>query len=166
MLTMAVYTKKGDKGDTYLYGDKKVKKSNLIIESIGSLDELQSFVGLVKNFIKNKKTKHELLEIEKNLYLIMAYLSGANTNLDFIKEKISEFEKTIDKIEKNHSPIKKFILPGKTLKSAWFHVLRTICRRCERVLVYLTEKQKDKNLFSIIAYLNRLSDLFFIYSLD
>lgn len=162
---MNIYTKKGDRGETFLSNQKKIAKSHPLINAIGSLDELQAFIGLVKTKTKNNETKKLLLKIEYDLYLIMGYLSKADINLSSFKEKTLLFE-TIIKKKGQKISLKGFVLPGKNEISSWFHILRTITRRCERKVVSLIKKNKeDKNFLLITAYLNRLSDLFFVLSL-
>ncbi len=159
---MSIYTKTGDKGETFVYGGKKVAKSDLQVEAYGSIDELTSFIGFVNSQIKNKKYKSLLLEIQKDLYQIMSFLANAPVNLNFLEKRTRDFEKMIDEIEKNLKPLKNFIIPGGTKTSSLFHILRVFCRKGERNVVrFFNNNQKIKNI-KITAYLNRLSDLFFI----
>ncbi len=157
---MPIYTKNGDKGQTSLFGGKKVFKSDNIIEAIGSVDELNSFIGYLVIKIKNKKDKDFLVEVQKDLYQIMSVLSGGKENNNFLEERILIFEKNIDEIEEKLSSLNKFIIPGGTEISSLFHILRVICRRAERAVV----KCFLNNHLLIIKYLNRLSDLFFIFA--
>jgi cob(I)alamin adenosyltransferase len=156
-----LYTKTGDGGTTSNYVGERLSKADWQIEACGDLDELNSFIGLVISNKKLKKNHIMLLKlIQKDLYLIMAHLSRAKTNLDSLNQQIIEFEKEINIQEKKLPPIKNFILPqGKTL-SCLFQILRTVCRRAERSVVRYYQK-KQHNVF-ILKYLNRLSDLFFI----
>jgi len=153
---MSIYSRTGDKGTTSLYRGKRVSKSDPRVEVYGSFDELTSFIGLVAVKIKNKKDKEFLTEIQRDLYKIMSYLSGVKLSLDFLNNKVLKFENKIDQLDKKLAQLNKFILPGGTEISSWFHVLRTVCRRAERNMV--------KYFFSlkIIRYLNRLSDLLFV----
>lgn len=154
---MAIYTKTGDDGTTALYGGKRLLKSNLQVEAYGSIDELTSFIGLVINKLINKKDKLFLISLQKDLYQIMAILSGAKINPQFLFEKkILSFENKIDELEKKLPKLTKFILPGGTEISSWFHILRVICRRAERNVV------RFNNNIIIVKYLNRLSDFLFI----
>lgn len=163
---MPIYTKKGDRGKTSLYGGKMVLKSSVIIDTYGNIDEFSSLIGLVIS--KNKHKKKLLTTIQKDLYEIMAYLSGAKTNLEFIDKRVGFFEEEIDKISKNLLTLNRFVLPQGTEISCWFHVLRTVCRRCERLLVGCFGKilNNDGVKIKIIKYFNRLSDLFFILARD
>lgn len=154
---MAIYTKTGDDGTTALYGGKRLLKSNLQVEAYGSIDELTSFIGLVINKLINKKDKLFLISLQKDLYQIMAILSGAKINTQFLFEKeILSFENKIDELEKKLPKLDKFILPGGTEISSWFHILRVICRRAERNVV------RFNNNIIIVKYLNRLSDFLFV----
>lgn len=154
---MSIYTRTGDAGTTGLYGGKRILKSDLQVEAYGSIDELTSFIGLVIVKIKNKKDKLFLISLQKDLHQIMASLSGAKTDLEFLFEKkVLSFENKIDELEKKLPKLTKFILPGGTEISSWFHILRVICRRAERNVV------RFNNNIIIVKYLNRLSDLLFV----
>ena len=154
---MSIYTKTGDDGTTAIYGGKRLLKSDLQVEAYGSIDELTSFIGLVLNKLINRKDKLFLISLQKDLYQIMAVLSGANIDSKFLfGEKALTFENKIDELEKKLPRLNKFILPGGTETSSWFHILRVICRRAERNVV------RFNNNIIIIKYLNRLSDLLFV----
>ena len=156
-VNMPIYTCTGDSGTTGLYGGKRLLKSDLQVEAYGSIDELTSFIGLVLNKLINRKDKLFLISLQKDLYQIMAVLSGANIDLKFLfGEKVLTFENKIDELEKKLPKLNKFILPGGTEISSWFHILRVICRRAERNVVRF-----DNNII-IVKYLNRLSDLLFV----
>lgn len=159
---MAIYTRIGDSGTTGLYGGKRVSKADCQIESYGSIDELTSFIGLVSVKLANKKDINLLIEVQKDLYQMMSFLSGAKVNLLLLGKKVLVFEKTIDKIEKNLPKLNKFILPGGNEISALFHILRVLCRKAERRTIdFFNKSIVTNNQLSIIKYLNRLSDLFF-----
>lgn len=159
---MPIYTRTGDSGMTGLYGGKRISKADCQIETYGSIDELTSYIGLVIIKLKDKKDLDFLVGIQRDLYKIMGFLSGAKIDLSEIDEKVVEFEKTIDEIEKNLPKLTKFILPGGNEVSALFHILRVICRRAERIMVdYYENNLTIKQLRNILIYLNRLSDLFF-----
>jgi len=132
---MSIYSRTGDKGTTSLYRGKRVSKSDPRVEVYGSFDELTSFIGLVAVKIKNKKDKEFLTEIQRDLYKIMSYLSGVKLSLDFLNNRVLKFENKIDQLDKKLAQLNKFILPGGTEISSWFHVLRTVCRRAERNMV-------------------------------
>lgn len=163
---MKLYTKAGDKGKTSFCGGRRLPKSDLQVEACGNIDELTSFIGLVASKIKDKKNKERLTLIQKDLYQIMAFLSGAKMNLGFLETRVKNFEKTIDKEAEKLPKTSRFILISGSAIFCWFHVLRTICRRAERTVVkFLLENNitiKQYNNKTIIQYFNRLSDLFFI----
>ncbi|PIP63323.1 ATP:cob(I)alamin adenosyltransferase [Candidatus Roizmanbacteria bacterium CG_4_9_14_3_um_filter_33_18] len=160
---MSIYTRTGDSGTTSLFGGKRISKADCQVETYGSIDELTSFIGLTGTKIKNKKDKQLLIEIQKDLYQIMGFLSGAKVDLLVLEKKVTEFEKTIDLIEEKLPKLNKFILPGGNEISALFQILRVICRKAERVMVnYYENNLTMKQLNNVLIYLNRLSDLFFI----
>ncbi|OGK40694.1 ATP:cob(I)alamin adenosyltransferase [Candidatus Roizmanbacteria bacterium RIFCSPLOWO2_01_FULL_37_12] len=159
---MAIYTRTGDKGETSLFGGKRISKSSFQVEAYGSVDELTSFLGLVA--AKIKKHNFNLLEIQKDLYKIMAFLAGAKTDLSFLENKVKNVENEIDRMDKKLPKLTKFILPGGTELSSWFHILRITCRRSERSTVRFFSSNstiQQYNNITILKYLNRLSDLFF-----
>ncbi|OGK42043.1 ATP:cob(I)alamin adenosyltransferase [Candidatus Roizmanbacteria bacterium RIFCSPLOWO2_01_FULL_35_13] len=159
---MPIYTKTGDKGTTALFGGKRVSKADLQVEAYGSVDELTSYIGLVNSKIKNQKAKLFLIEVQKDLYKIMGYLAGSKSNIKYLDGRVKDFENKIDEIDKKLPRLTKFILPGGSELSSWFHVLRTVCRRSERSVIRYSESLEIGNWkLEIIRYLNRLSDLFF-----
>ncbi len=153
---MSIYTRTGDFGTTSLYGGKRISKADCQIETCGSIDELTSYIGLAVIKLKDKKEADSLVEIQKDLYKIMSFLSGAKIDLSPLEKKVIEFEKRIDLMEEKLPKLNKFILPGGTEISSWFHILRVICRRAERNVV------RFNNNIIIVKYLNRLSDLLFV----
>lgn len=159
---MSITTKTGDQGKTFFIGQKRLSKSDSLIEVYGSIDELQAFVGWLRSKIKNKKEAQFFLQIEKDLYLIMTYINHSTNNINLIKKRVLIIEKRIFSKEKTIPKFGGFVLPGKNEISSIFHLCRVICRRTERQIVSAWEKTKNKRLFNIIPYFNRLSDLFFI----
>jgi len=155
---MSIVTKTGDQGETSLFSGKRVSKSNAYIKACGEIDELNSFIGLVKTKNIDKKDKEQLLNIQKNLYQIMAFLSGDKLDEDNLNKQLKAIEEIIYQKEKELPKINHFVVPGENPISAWFHILRTVCRRAERQVVAL-EINSQQN---IVKYLNRLSDFFFI----
>lgn len=159
---MSIYTRTGDAGMTALFGGKRISKADCQVETYGSIDELTSYIGLAVVKLKNKKDRNFLIEIQKDLYLVMSFLSGAKVDLVILDKKVTAFEKTIDEIESKLPKLNKFILPGGNEISALFHILRVSCRRAERIFVdYFNNNRTMKQSNDILMYLNRLSDLFF-----
>lgn len=165
------YTRKGDKGDTSVFGcNQRFLKNSALIEALGSVDELNSFLGLCKikstGFkIKTQGRKIQLSEIvekiQEDLFIIQANLAGANTDKKINREKIDYLEKIIDEIEKKLPPIKSFFIAGGCELSSLFDYARTIARRAERRTIAFLEPKKNKNNVEILAYLNRLSSIFY-----
>ncbi len=159
---MSIVTKKGDWGTTYLFSGKQVPKDSEVIEAIGSLDELSSFIGLASVIENEKEWICFLQSIQKVLYQIMAFCAGKKNKNDLLKDEISSLEEKIFSLEKELTPIKNFIAPRGTMISSWYHILRTICRRAERRVVSLIKKNPKQEKKQIIIYLNRLSDFFYL----
>src|SRR3989338_8169149 len=158
---MSIYTRTGDKGTTSLFGGKRISKSDLQVEAYGSVDELTSFLGLAITKLP-KSNRPIFFKMQKDLYRIMANLSGAKQDLKFLDKKVKEFEKQINLMDKKLPKLTKFILPGCSELSSWFHILRVVCRRAERnVIRYYVPLEIGNWKLEIVRYLNRLSDLFF-----
>jgi len=158
---MTIYTRTGDDGTT-LYNGQRVSKSCPQIETLGSMDELTSFIGLVVLKIKNRDHRRLLTDIQKDIYQIMVVLAANKKNKLNLQTKIDLSEKEIEKMEKKLPKITGFILPGGTELSSWFHILRVVCRRAERnVVAFGQQPACRRGRLTIVKYLNRLSDLFF-----
>ncbi|MEO6508801.1 MAG: cob(I)yrinic acid a,c-diamide adenosyltransferase [Patescibacteria group bacterium] len=160
---MKIYTKTGDKGETSLFGGKRIAKDDPQIEAAGNVDELTSFIGLLIAKVKTKNDQTFLLEIQKDLYTIMAFLASYNSPIESFPERITLFEQKIDKIQSQLPELTSFILPSGTEISSICHIVRTVCRRTERSIVGLskTNRLDRKKIALVLQYLNRLSDLFF-----
>lgn len=160
---MPIYTKTGDKGQTSLFGGKRLSKADIQIEAYGTVDELTSFLGMITVKIKPQIDKDFITYIQKDLYTIMGVLAGANSPIESLSERITLFEQKIDELEKKLPKLTRFILPGGTELAAWFHIARTVCRRAERnvVALHTTKQLNDTTIILCIQYLNRLSDLLF-----
>ena len=164
---MKIYTKTGDRGETGLFGGERVSKNSLRIEAYGTIDELNSFVGLAIIEVSDKSVKDLLQKIQNWLFSIGADLATPDNEktkkLNIIRTPEQYYlyiEKEIDKYESKLDKLRNFILPGGTKGAALLHICRTITRRAERLVVALNSKVKIGN--NIIIYLNRLSDLFFV----
>jgi cob(I)alamin adenosyltransferase len=163
---MKIYTKTGDKGDTSLFGGKRVSKADSRIEAYGTVDELNSVIGLCIALNPPKKVNQILIRIQNHLFVLGADLASpaAQTKRQKVprikEEDVKYLEKSIDELEKINEPLRSFILPGGSLIAAYLHFARTVCRRAERQVVHLTQNELVGKLPTI--YLNRLSDFLFV----
>lgn len=157
-----IYTKTGDKGKTSLFNGQRVLKSNDRVDAYGTVDELNSEIGLARSLINGKQLKalNLLLSIQQDLFEIGSALANPqNSPLLFLKKQIAYYEKAIDEMTEELPPLRNFILPGGARAGAQLHLARTVARRAERRIVTLAQKESiDVN---IICYLNRLSDFLF-----
>jgi cob(I)alamin adenosyltransferase len=153
---MAIYTKKGDRGETSLFKGTRVPKSSLRIRAIGAIDEANSYLGVVVS--ESLELKKELSEIQRNLFRIGSILAGAP--LRFSKVKTKKLEKELDKLEGTLPVLKNFILPSGEKVAAKLFFARTLVRRAEREITRLNSKESLKP--EILVYLNRLSDYLFM----
>lgn len=162
-----IYTKTGDKGKTSLIGGTKVFKSDLRIEAYGTVDELNSFIGLCLDYLKSLNIDNVLAETQDRLFTIGSALAcdpAKETKLkipDLYEEDIVLLEKEIDKMNEVLPAMKSFILPGGHVAVSTLHVARSVCRRAERCCVRMVKKEKEVSEL-IIKYLNRLSDYLFV----
>lgn len=164
---MKIYTKTGDTGSTSLIGGKRVPKYHERIEVYGSMDELISFIGLLRDSYKVEEYQKVLIRIQDRLMVCSSLLASdcedCQEELPDISDKdIEILEDEIDKMEGSLNPLKSFILPGGHQTVSVCHIVRTICRRVERQTVKLAEHINLNE--NIIKYLNRLSDFFFVLS--
>ena len=164
---MKIYTRKGDSGRTSLIDGDIVNKHNLSVDAYGTIDELNSFLGLLKDYIKDDKIKDILNKIQIKLFSIGSILaSGKNKNISekvkIEKKDVEYIELEIDRLNKDLPELKNFVIPGGHKTSSYSHVCRSICRRAERKISELNNKSSvDSN---ILAYVNRLFDFFFVLS--
>ena len=163
-----VYTKAGDQGTTSLIGGTLVPKYHSRLEAYGTVDELNAHIGLIRAWPADKQTNDMLIQIQKQLFMLGAYLatddtvSDLRTKLSCDEEEIKKLEESMDGMESELPPLKNFILPGGHQAVAQCHIIRTICRRAERKISYMS---KDTEVSPwILRYLNRLSDYFFVLS--
>ncbi|MFA5001240.1 MAG: cob(I)yrinic acid a,c-diamide adenosyltransferase [Candidatus Paceibacterota bacterium] len=156
-----LYTGKGDKGQTKLYHcDQRLSKSSLVAEALGSLDEINSFLGWCKVKAGERSGIGEILEEAQNhLFSIQAELAGAPKKLP--RTAVTKVETVIKAIEKELSPIKSFIVSGGTELSVMLDVARTMARRAERQVVAVAESKAVKLSPATLAFLNRLSSLLY-----
>ncbi len=164
---MKIYTKTGDKGTTALFGGKRVSKADLRIDTYGTVDELNSYMGLVRDQEVNTNRKGILTEIQDRLFTIGSILATEPGNTKVKVPALSEsdvtfLENEIDAMEVKLPTMKSFVLPGGHPSVSFCHVARTVCRRAERLVIALNAQEKTDDL--IIKYLNRLSDYLFVLS--
>jgi len=160
-----IYTRTGDKGETGLIGGIRVPKNSPRIEAYGSIDELNSLLGLVRSLSNIEEMKNLIKDIQKDLFTISAELAapkGAEgLKIPKIrKEDIDRLEKEIDELDKDLEPLTRFIIPSGSPLASYLHLARSVCRRAERNLVTLAQKEGVRD--EILAYMNRLSDLLFM----
>ena len=168
---MKIYTKTGDLGETGVIAGKRISKSELVIEANGALDEASSYIGWAREQVEEDGIRLLMSEIQHDLYEIMGYLAGAKIDAVIFEDKISAFEKEMDRMTAKLPALKRFILPQGGEATTRLHIARTMIRSAERRVVrYVKEKSKYHEGISakafqgdllMIKYLNRLSDLFF-----
>ena len=163
-MAFKIYTKTGDKGETSLFGGARLPKSHLRIEAYGTVDELNSYIGLVRDCLTEESTRILLKNIQDRLFDV-----GSNLAVDPAKKMqvpeiqsidIEVLEQAMDKMDESLAPLKNFILPGGHTTVSFCHIARTVCRRAERNVVALSMHDEVDEI--LIQYLNRLSDYLFI----
>jgi cob(I)alamin adenosyltransferase len=164
---MKIYTKTGDKGKTSLVGGTRVSKGDLKIESYGTVDELNSWIGVLRDSEVNYSRRDLLKEIQDRLFTIGADLASEPEQTkkkipDLFETDIELLEKQMDEMNEVIPPLRAFVLPGGHQAVSFAHVARTVCRRAERLVIRLNEVEEINSL--IIKYLNRLSDYLFVLS--
>jgi len=165
-MSMKIYTRTGDQGDTGLFGGGRVPKSHPRVEAYGDVDELNASIGLARAIELMPRIDEVLVPLQRDLFAIGALLATPDrdkmkkqlekANID--ERRIAELEHAIDDGDRELEPLKSFILPGGTPKAAALHVARTVCRRAERRVIALQEEEIPA---IVVVYLNRLSDLLF-----
>jgi cob(I)alamin adenosyltransferase len=158
---MKIYTKGGDRGETSLIGGQRVSKDDLRLEAYGTIDELNSVIGLARASAASSRLDAELALVQSDLFDIGAQLAAEAADSRFpgaSETRVEELERSIDSMEALLEPLKNFILPGGTELAARLHLARTVCRRGERLIVSL---HRD-DLGATVTYVNRLSDYLFV----
>jgi len=164
---MKIYTKTGDLGKTSLVGGTKVPKNHIRIETYGTVDELNSYIGLIIDHVTDKHTKTVLKEVQDRLFTVGSSLAcdpdkEPRMKIPDLKEKdIVALEKEIDSMSDSIPAMKHFILPGGHVSVSTIHVARCVCRRCERLCVNMQEEELFVEPL-VIKYINRLSDYLFV----
>ncbi len=164
---MKVYTKTGDKGETSLFGGKRVLKSNVRIDAYGTSDELNAWIGLIRSQEIKEEHIKTLVIIQDKIFTLGAQLAKdpekPKLKLPTIQiEDIYLLEKEMDRMEESLPPMKHFTLPGGNNVVSYCHIARTVCRRCERLIVELKQEAEVDDL--VLKYVNRLSDYLFVLS--
>jgi len=161
---MKIYTKKGDKGFTSLFGGTNIEKNSIRIHAYGTVDELNSVLGITLTHTLSNKGREILTEIQNQLFVLGADLATLPTKKSKINRigstEIKQLEGWIDELDVQLPQLTSFILPGGSPAGASLHLARTVCRRAERHTVEL--KSSDPISDEVIIYLNRLSDLLFV----
>ncbi len=165
--TMKIYTKKGDDGTTGILGGVRLPKHHLRIDSYGTVDELNSFVGVLRDQLSNDDMVNDLVIIQEELFTIGSHLaSDPEKNRmklpDLREEDVARLEEKMDQMDAALPEMRSFVLPGGHPAVSAAHVCRCVCRRAERLCVALAENESVDPL--ILRYLNRLSDYFFVLS--
>jgi cob(I)alamin adenosyltransferase len=162
---MKIYTKTGDQGTTSLLGGTRVSKANLRIDAYGTVDELNAYIGLLRDQEVNQSRQDFLKEIQDRLFTLGAALASS-PGKDNIKKPdiqsgdVEKLENQIDNMELSLEPLKNFILPGGHQAVSFCHLARTVCRRAERCTILLDQNEPVEPI--LITYLNRLSDYLFV----
>jgi cob(I)alamin adenosyltransferase len=169
---MKIYTKTGDQGDTSLFSGKRVRKNNIRIDSYGTIDELNSYLGLIRDHTENRAVHEDLIRIQSKLFTIGAMLATptekgsreekkSKLHIELIgDEDILHLENEMDKMNETLPEMTHFILPGGHPAVSFCHVARCVCRRAERKTVELHDLEGVDT--QILIYLNRLSDYLFV----
>ncbi|HKG95017.1 MAG TPA: cob(I)yrinic acid a,c-diamide adenosyltransferase [Gemmatimonadaceae bacterium] len=169
-MTLKIYTRTGDSGETGLFGGGRVEKDHPRVEAYGDVDELNAAIGMARAVEMMPRIDEVLVPVQRDLFSIGALLATpdpekmrqqlAKARID--DARIAELERAIDDGERELEPLRSFILPGGTPKAAALHVARTVCRRAERRVVRLQHDEAIELPALAIIYLNRLSDLLFV----
>jgi cob(I)alamin adenosyltransferase len=159
---MKIYTRTGDAGQTSLFGGSRVNKDDPRIEAYGTIDELNSFIGVARAAWSDSLPDEELHRVQMDLFDIGAHLAAPGTSRfeGVDASRIAQLETGIDAMEAELQPLVNFILPGGSAAAAHLHVARTVCRRAERLVVALQDESEPTR--SALAFLNRLSDYLFV----
>ncbi|GAB5525731.1 MAG: cob(I)yrinic acid a,c-diamide adenosyltransferase [Roseivirga sp.] len=162
---MKIYTKTGDSGTTSLLGGARVSKAHIRIEAYGTVDELNSYVGLLRDQEVNAHRRDFLKEIQDRLFTLGAELATEPGKDKVVKPSMFEsdidvLEQAMDEMDKSLEPLKNFVLPGGHQSVSFAHLARCVCRRAERIAIALND-QEPVDVLSV-KYLNRLSDYLFV----
>jgi cob(I)alamin adenosyltransferase len=162
-MTFKIYTRKGDDGKTALIGGDRVAKHHIRVESYGTVDELNSCIGIIRSGSSDEFTTSSLADIQDRLFTLGSYLAAAPHSKMILPElyesDVKFLEDEIDRMTSQLPELKNFVLPGATRQGAEAHVARCVCRRAERLVAHLSDHEEVEHL--VLIYLNRLSDYLF-----
>jgi len=165
---MKIYTRTGDDGTTGLIGGSRVKKYDMRLEAYGTIDELNSYIGLIRSLYREELVDVILEKVQEKLFVIGANLASEPSNelirkqLPCKEEDVIQLEKEMDRMVALLPQLNNFILPGGSQANSFCHVARTVCRRAERRIVELADRVEVDSM--LIKYINRLSDYLFVLS--
>lgn len=163
---MSIYTKNGDNGTSYIIGRRDISKSQPIFDVLGTLDELNSILGIAISEVPfSNEAEDFLLSIQKNLFRVGSLVGNSNADLDqysWLEGEILKLENAIDETEKQLPKLTRFILPGGSQGAAKLHLARAVCRRLERRVVEFYESSEKGVSKFVLMYINRLSDFLFV----
>lgn len=166
-MAFKIYTKTGDKGETALFGGKRVPKSHLRVDAYGTVDELNAFIGLLRDAAQDVHVRNMLATVQHRLFSVGAHLASDPAKKlplpDLLPDDIALLENDMDEMDKSLPTLRNFILPGGHSTVSICHICRTVCRRAERLTVALAQSDEPVDDV-VIQYLNRLSDWFFMLS--
>lgn len=162
---MKIYTKTGDAGLTSLIGGVRVSKADIRLDAYGTVDELNSYIGLIRDQEITSAQKDALMQVQEHLFIMGALLAADNEKSrmklpGLYPADIEQLEHGIDAMQQELAPLKNFILPGGSTLISFCHIARCVCRRAERIIVHLSQDSAVEDL--IMIYLNRLSDYLFV----
>ena len=163
-----IYTKTGDRGTTSLVGGTRVSKIHDRLEAYGTVDELNSFLGLLVTYLSDEQDRVFVQQIQDTLFVVGSYLATDQSKMQLkqasvvTSERVEAMEHEIDRLDSQLPPLTAFVLPGGSRGAAVCHVCRTVCRRAERRILTLGEQVEIAS--ELLAYVNRLSDYLFVLS--
>jgi cob(I)alamin adenosyltransferase len=162
---MKIYTKTGDKGTTSLIGGKRLSKAHVRIDAYGTVDELNSYIGMLRDQPVNESRRDLLKEIQDRLFTIGSHLASESDQTkrilpDLFEDDVTVLENAMDAIDLQVPPLRAFVLPGGHPSVSFGHIARTVCRRAERDVIHLQQGEEVEDI--VIRYLNRLSDYLFM----
>lgn len=159
-----IYTKTGDKGQTSLFGGRRVSKAHLRIDAYGTVDELNSNIGLLRDYLSDEALRTRIKDIQDRLFTLGANLAADPdkqlSKPDLLEEDVVLLEREMDRMDEGLPELRNFILPGGHPTVSFCHLARCVCRRAERLVVNLAQEEPVDPI--LIRYLNRLSDYLFI----